>query len=113
MPYCLARRTTRVSACALPIENASAIAAAPIDTFQIPRYFPFTIFPPQFVFPGLCRGELQYFSGFCGARRMPPVFSAKIRDAFHELGVALRETVLVELDVVFESGADMAAELEA
>ena len=44
---------------------------------------------------------------------MPPIFAAQSGEAGDQLGIALRQPVLVELDIVLEPGAQMAAEFEA
>src|SRR5487761_1051675 len=58
------------------------------------------------------RREAENLAGLCRCRRTAIVFAADAGNAHNQLGVALGEPCLVEAQIVFETGADMAAELE-
>ena len=55
----------------------------------------------------------QYSSSLGAACRMTAVFAAQSGKARDQFGVTSRQAILVELDVVLDPGAHMAAELEA
>src|SRR5690348_1897796 len=59
-----------------------------------------------------CRREAEDLAGLCRRRRTAIVFTTDAGDARHQLGVARGQPRLVEAQIVFEAGANMAAELE-